>query len=583
MIATSPDGQWAAMRRGRALYLLAGGSAPATAQIALASDDADLIFVGPPNVLVAVTRGAGADQLTLYQPPLLDAVAKIDLEQPMRIAAITGPRLALLAQGGKAATFVRVAGRGLSSQAIEPGSPVEFAAGLERNQFVLGLHKKFEAWDAVSGRPLLRMQLALPPAPRVVGQAHGHVWAFQPRTAEIVVCRMSDGRPFRHVIGAAIDDVICHPSSPLLIVVTARGLVRLHCFAHSLTVIDAPWRPGVPLAQLVAGEDIFLLGDDGGDEPWRVAIGGASAPAIVVEPSDAPHEPPIAPLPDKPRPREAPVSIAADKLRAMRERTMPSLSGVRVAAATPPAPLPVVTVPPAHAYDAGDVGLPRSVHPTSHTWRDALVAYASELLRGGDAELPPAAAESELAQLAHRLDLAASARHALTALYAAYLVGEPALAIARLAYAVGEWVEPLGQGELAGLALLRRRAGKVSLRAAVTDALDGAPPRAIRLVGTAATARVPAGVLRVARAGRTDTAIEAALATQLGGLAVIEGPRALARGVVEARLHGVPALAFAAPATPPEPWPDGATLLVVIDDDARAPAWLRALAELTAA
>ena len=31
--------------------------------------------------------------------------------------------------------------------------------GLERNQFLLGLLKKLEVWDAVSGRPLLRLHL----------------------------------------------------------------------------------------------------------------------------------------------------------------------------------------------------------------------------------------------------------------------------------------------------------------------------------------------------------------------------------------------------------------------------------------
>jgi hypothetical protein len=281
MIATSPDGQWAAIRRGREVALLANGAGPATARIELDTDDADLIIVGPPSVLVIVTRAAdgasmtdhnrssggkgppaslvggnpvGTNRLVLYLPPYLDAVAQLDLEVAMRIAAVTGPRIALVSLDGKAVTIVRVAGRALSAQALDTGSPVEFAVGLERNQVLFSLLRKLEAWDAVSGRPLLRMQLQLPPPPRIVGPAHGHLWAMRAGSDDILVCRLSDGRPFQHHLGAPIDEVVCHPASPLLILVTSRGLVRLHCFAHSLTAIDAPWQPGVPLAQLVVGK-----------------------------------------------------------------------------------------------------------------------------------------------------------------------------------------------------------------------------------------------------------------------------------------------------------------------------------------
>src|SRR6185503_10038193 len=104
-----------------------------------------------PSVLAVVTRGAvdgaSADRMVLYLPPYLDAVARLDLEGPMRIAAVTGPRLVLVSPDGKAVTIVRVAGRALSSQAIDTGSPVEFAVGLERNQVLFSLLRKLEAWD----------------------------------------------------------------------------------------------------------------------------------------------------------------------------------------------------------------------------------------------------------------------------------------------------------------------------------------------------------------------------------------------------------------------------------------------------
>jgi hypothetical protein len=108
--------------------------------------------------------------------------------------------------------------------------------------------------------------------------------------------------------------------------------------------------------------------------------------------------------------------------------------------------------------------------------------------------------------------------------------------------------------------------------------LDGAPPRAIRVIGDAATAP-PRGALRLPREGRSDAAIESELAGQLGRIAVIEGGAALA--LLEARLHGATAVALVPPLTRPLPWPRDAGLVVVAEP--AAPAWVAALPVLTAA
>ena len=559
MIVTSPDGQWAAVKRGREVTLLAGGAGPATARIELPSEAADLVIVGPPSVLVAVTRSEGGsgercDRLTLYQPPYLDAAARLDFDTAMRIAGQTGPRLVLVSLDGKAVMIVRIAGRALSTHALDTGSPVEFAVGLERNQVLFGLLRKLEAWDAVSGRPLLRMQLPLPPPPRTVGPAHGHLWATRPGGDDILVCRLSDGRPFRHAIGVAIDDVIHHPASSLLVLVTARGLVRLHCLAHSLTVIDAPWQPGTMLAQLVAGDDISLLGlADGDDEPWRVPIGGTGAPGIAIESPEAPSEPVVS-TGVEPAARS---DSAADRADRAERGDRPDRA---------PARMPSITT------------APRAAESRGRAWRDPLATFGAELVRGADAELPVVAADTELGRLAQRLSLPSGGRRALIALYSLYLVGEPGVAIARLAHALGDWTEALGQGELGALAMLRRRGGKVGLRRSVTDLLDGLAPRAIRVIGDAAAVPRP-GAARLARDGRSDAAIESELATQLGRIAVIEGGAALA--LLEARLHGTTAVALAPPPARPLPWPRDAGLIVVAEP--AAPAWVAALPALTAA
>ncbi|HET9990173.1 MAG TPA: hypothetical protein VFQ65_16700, partial [Kofleriaceae bacterium] len=352
-LATSPDGQWAVARTGRQVLLLAGGLPPALARIDLDSDDADLALVnGPPNVLIAVARGDGATRITLHFPPELDATARIDLPVAARIAAVSGGRLVMVSTDHKEVSIVRASGRGLASHAVDlQGGTIEFVAGIERNQLVVGQTRKLEVWDAVSGRPLRKLALELPPPPRTIGAAAGHLWVTRPGSDEVFVYRLSDGRPFRHYVGAPIDQVIAHPVSPLIVLVTARGLVRLHCYAHSLFAIEAPWQPGVvtALAQLVIGDDISLLGmtPERDAEPWRVPIGGVGA-AVPVEAAEAPSEPALV--------------TAADKLRAMREAVAPS-------------------PPPSQSYAAHASAAhvsPASTSARSTAWRDALATYGLE-------------------------------------------------------------------------------------------------------------------------------------------------------------------------------------------------------------
>lgn len=507
MLATSLDGQWAIVRRGRDVTLLAKAAAPVVGRMTLEDDDVDLAFVGPPTVLVAVSRGASGSKVMLYQPPHLEAVARLDLDQPMKLASISGPRLVLVSPDGKVVKLVRVAARALAWTTIDPGSAVEFSVGLERNQILFGLPKKLEVWDAVAARPLVRLQLQLPPPPRTVGTANGHLWATRPGSDEVFVYRLSDGRPFQHHAGSPVEHVVSHPASPLIVLITARGLVRLHCFAHSLSSIDAPWTPGMPLAQLAAGNDVSLIGiNDSDEEPWRVSIGSAD----VTAPAPA-----------------------------------------------PPAPV-AATI---HAV------------PVNRAWREALSLFGSDFVRSVRHEVPVVPVDSEVGELAHRLTLSSDARRALVALYAIYLVGEPALSIARLSHVLSDWAEALGQGELAAHALLRRRDGKVALRSAVTDHLDGLAPRAVRIVGATAIAGRP-GPSRLARDGRSDAAIETELTARLGRLAVLTGKSS--RGLLEAQLHGATLVALAAPAERPEPWPRDASLIIV--GDGNDPAWVAALA-----
>lgn len=612
-LATSPDGQWIATRAGRLVTLLVPRTALAvtapqddgalatprlSAGVAgafeLASDDADLAgVVGPPAVFLAVVRGPDTTRVALYQPPELEPATELELGARAHIETVGNGRIALVTEDRREMTIVRAAGRGLASHPVDLGeSPIEFAVAIERNQLVISQPRKLEVWDAVSGRPLRRLAMELPPPPRLVGAAAGHMWIVRPGTDEIVIYRLSDGRPFRHYVGAPIDDVAAHPMSPLIVLVTRRGLVRLHCFAHSLFGIDSPWQPDEPLAQLVSGDDISLLGWSArSPEPWSVAISGSGAPGVAE------------PIAQQTSQQTAP-QTAADKLKAMRDASPGSASsvarptGIQIAlnsgepttfVARPPnvmpggpiAPMPgaPIAIAPIAPSTTPTTAAPTLVAPAPATsaafqvgagdgsWRDALASFARELLRGVDGELPPAGAETTLHVLGRRLGLSTQASRALGVLYALHLVGEPAIAIARLAFQLGDWTEALGQGQLGGLAMLERARGTVALAPAVTDLLDGAPPRDVRLVGGPATTP-RAGAWRLNRDGRTDAEIEAQLARELEHVAIVEGR--LAPALLEARLYGATAVALAPPGERPRPWPIGAGLVLVLYGTASA-------------
>jgi len=532
-LASSPDGQWVAVRRNDAIHLLAGGVAPAVGKVDVGSDDADVAFVGPPSMVVVVVRNV-APRVMLYQPPSLEVVARHDLDAPMRIAAIAGPRVVLVAPDNKKLVIVRVAATALSAQTVDLDGPLDFVVGLEKNQLLLSIQRKLEVWDAATGRPVLRMQLQLPPPPRTVGAAQGHIWVTRPSADDVIIYRLSDGRPFRHVVGAATVDVVANPTSPIIIVGTQRHLVRLHCFAHSVTVIEAPWAPGVPIAQLAVGDDVSLLGLPAGQlEPWRVPIAGAGAPAIPPPPAEeAAPEPPTA----------EPVS----RFRAIRDKQ----DADRAAVALPVPPTPTAAPAPA-----------KQRPKTARDWREGVAAIGADLVRGGTPELAAPLDDTELADLADRLLLSKRSIRALVALYGLYLVGEPELSIADLAQVLGDWTEPLGSGELAALAMLKRKGGRVSLRPAVTDLLDGAKPRAVRIVGNAA-GKPRSGAWRYAREGKSDVELETLLAGAFGRIAVIESDPD--RAILEARLRGATAVAFHPPEHKPTPWPRDAGLVLVL-------------------
>lgn len=286
MLAASFDGQWAIRRRGRevALYSLADTLAAPEKKITLPDDNDSIVWVGPPTVLARVSNAhvPVPTRVELLSAPDLTPVAKLDLDAKVSLAAVTGPRLALVGPDVQGAltkvVVVRTAGTGLAAQPLDVnGVPVEEVVGVAPSQLLFVLRKDaMQLYDAVSSRPLGKPALPLPPPPRTIGNALGHAWATHASASDVFVYRLSDGRPFRHAAGAPVERVISHPGSPVLVLVTPRGPLRLHCQAHSLTLIDCPWVAGSDLAVVpgASPEDSSLVGvAPDGEVPWRVSLG----------------------------------------------------------------------------------------------------------------------------------------------------------------------------------------------------------------------------------------------------------------------------------------------------------------------
>jgi hypothetical protein len=534
-IATSPDGQWVAVKQGAKLTLYTiGGQVSGTAT--LSSADADLAIVGPPIGVVAVERngagdgGVGGETAVIgLAVPGLGETARFAMSGAHELAAVTGPRLALVGRSNRSLAVLRAAGRAFMSQPCDPGGAIELIAGLERNQLLVVLPKRMEVWDAVSCRPVLRPTFTLPPAPRRIGSLAGHVWAYRPGTNEVVLFRLSDGRAFAHRTISPVEDVISHPTSPYLVARTSGGLLRVQAFAHTSEEISAPPADAYAIAGASAphnptgtpAADLTLVGVRADEEPW-------SRPLVV----DTQAARPLSAASAGASPAPA---VAAGAAVAAAEPTVDGPMRMRLGRDRPAAAPLAPTTPPA---------------ATSATWRDALVDFAAELRKEdrGPQEVPAMALGTSLSQLCHRAELGTPARRALTVLYAAYLGGEPAVPMGRLARLVGGdpgWAEALGTGELAERGLVASRGGRVALVDAIARAIDGAAPRAYDVVGDGTPGYVAGGrILDPADAsgdglGEPITAMTAAL----GRFALVTGP--LTTAVLEAYARGLVAVAIA--------------------------------------
>lgn len=490
-LAASPTGAWIARRTGAQLSLHAAARLSEALHVELERDDVDVAFAGPPDQLVVVVRGAATTQVLLYNPPDLEIAARAEVDGRAELAAVTGQRVALVTGEHRTMVLVRCAPRALVVQPTESGPLVEAVVGLEEQKLLVVQPKKIEQWDAVSRRPMLRLNLPLPPAPRLLGAAKGNFWAAQPGKDALVIYRASDGRPFEHRVGAGVVAVASNLASPHIAVATERGLVRVHAFAHTTTAMGA--RSAAALAQAVVGEDPILYGCDDAQALWKVSLAdGAPIERQVV--------------------------------------ASPGSGGGRGISIEPIGAAPKVSkLAPARPSDA-------------RAWRDALCAWTEEALarharegalaRPAPLDDPAVPFDAALSALGDRVS--PTGRRALALLYGAWLRGEPRLPIATVAAALGggdeAWGEALGASSLAAAGWVDVDGGAIGLCRAIARHLDGAVPAAVRLVGEPPAREAPRGVVACA----LDE--EAALA-RLGAIAIHQAGASLDEAALEARVH----------------------------------------------
>jgi hypothetical protein len=233
--------------------------------------DAPMFFCE--NHLIVTSRFGNDTKVTSLAVPGLATMAELVLPGTWQPMCISGQRVALLSDDRLHVAIVRVASRSLGLAQFHVPMPIEFVVPLDRQLIMIGTAKKIEAWDPVTCIASTKYNFGLPPAPRTIGSAQGHVWVTRPSCDVITVIRLSDGRSFPHLLGVDAGNVISDLLSPYLVIETKQGLVRLHCYAHTLLALGTPAATAYALAQ--DGDDTLLFGMSDDDAmPWRAALSG---------------------------------------------------------------------------------------------------------------------------------------------------------------------------------------------------------------------------------------------------------------------------------------------------------------------
>src|SRR4051812_29832617 len=145
----------------RALTELAATDAPEGAR--------QLSFIGPPSRLLVATD----DELFTYELATMTVLGRRAVASGARIAAIVDNRVVLWLPSGPSLALARVLDDAIDVHALDLSSPPVDVAPLEQQQALVVTAQRNEVVDLISRRVMARLHLALPPAPRLIGQSGG--------------------------------------------------------------------------------------------------------------------------------------------------------------------------------------------------------------------------------------------------------------------------------------------------------------------------------------------------------------------------------------------------------------------------
>jgi hypothetical protein len=423
------DPQHLALLDGCQLVLL-GGSGDIIGETELPEVPTAVQFAD--SMLCVTHTDATEAVITSYGLDDLAPVATAILPGAWKPTGATCGRLILLHRDRLHITAVKVGKRALTPGQMALGLPTEIALPLDRPAVLVTKQLAFEIWDIIELRPSLRLGFGIPPAPRTMVAALGHAVVIHDGTDGLTLFRLSDGRPFRCNLGSPILQCLADVGSPYLILRTSDGLVRLHCFSHSMVAVNAP--PAICYALLPNGDNTQLAGWAPGDAaPWRASLMGPAMERTAT---------PVA----------APAASAASS--------------------TPQLLTPAEVV--------SGASLPVELDLATN-WRHRLMQVHNSNPASAQAYLTALTTDNVMLTWCTRSGCTSAAQALLTVLYARYLGGQPAIAIAEVATllssitdAENAWREALGTGLCGDNGLLWHQDGTVRLASVAGRYFDGA-------------------------------------------------------------------------------------------------------------
>lgn len=589
-VAIAADGTMAAIHERSRVTVLEIPSCDAFAELGMDPNAlaTDVTWVGSPPRLLVVSRFETHSTAHLVDPLGPRTIAEVRLETPMRLVAAVGTN-ALVTNGQGGSAILIASDKNLTPFQF-PSRANPTAAGAAGAQFMVALPGAIEEWDPGTRMPKRRLKLARVANITAVGGSDRVVWmTTQQDPARIdVIPLVNRGQPKVHELPEPIASVASHPRSDLIACIGATSgrmwVIDLDGRAGLRVVgaqgVDRPEAAGIVLGRVAgvlaaqAKRPVAVVALERGDasdaEPSRAKTPSAPPPekrsslygesddethrdeaptsvtlatpladsSLSTAPAKPPQRPPLPQFgtPVPPTPAPAPPAPAA---RAGVAKATPALA--------PPTSLPSSGELRAKALSAfrDRIESPRArtsepvatLWPDADaTWRQHLVGWARQLMKGAAIEVPATPCDA----IVTRLELAPQLQPIIAFAYARYLMGEPGISpmeVATLQPDLTLWDEALGRGELVARDAMTFRDGRMRLTDLVLRALDEHLPRTGVLVGTPSIVSL-LGPCVIVSSGPIHIIAEACLSS-IGGAILAANPDVdPADLVAEARPYG---------------------------------------------